>query len=130
MPLRPRGWPAAAIAALAAAAVAAPASGIGPATGRAALETVTVGDDYYAPVDLSVKRGTKVKWRWDSGNTNTHDVVLTDVHPKGVKRKDFHSASGSIGVKFARQLEEPGKYEFVCTFHRTVMRMTIEVKKG
>ena len=93
------------------------------------VETVAVVDDYYAPADLKIKPGTKVKWQWDQFNTNTHDVKLTDVHPKGVKTKDFRSSSGSIGVKFARTFETPGKYGFVCTLHRTVMRMTIAVKK-
>ena len=50
-------------------------------------------------------------------------------HPKGVKPKDFTSASGSIGIKFAPKFEKKGTYGFVCTFHKSVMAMTVEVKK-
>ena len=46
---------------------------------------VTVADDFFAPTDLKVKKGSKVKWVWDSSNTNTHNVILTSKHPKDVK---------------------------------------------
>ena len=122
-------WAAAALIAVAAT-VTLGGNGVAAApAGKAVIKTVTVGDDYYAPDDLKLKPGTKVRWKWDELNTDTHDVKLTDVHPKGVKPKDFRSSSGAIGVKFARKFEKPGKYGFVCTFHRSVMRMTIAVKK-
>ncbi len=89
---------------------------------------IKVGDDFFAPSKTSVKKCTKVKWKWLPENLNPHNVTLTS-GPKKVKKKDFKSATGSIGVKFNRTLEKTGKYKFVCTIHRTVMTQTITVKK-
>ena len=97
-----------------------------PAHG-AANKTVTLGDDYFAPTTLKVKRGTKVTWRWpgfDQGG-DVHDVKLRK-GPKGVKK--FHSESASTDYTFKRKLTVPGTYRIVCTLHRE-MRMTVRVRK-
>lgn len=95
---------------------------------RAKTERVKVADDYYAPDDLKIKPKTKVKWKWDPLNLNTHNVVLKKA-PKKVEKKDFKSASGSIGISFKKKFKTPGTYDFVCSFHKTVMKMTVKVKK-
>ncbi len=48
-----------------------------PAQG-AAKKTVTVGDNYFAPKNLKVKRGTTVTWRWPGFEQagDVHDVGL------------------------------------------------------
>ena len=124
---RIKGWAAAGIAAIALGAVAVPASvGSAPAN---KTESVTVADDFFAPTDLQVKKGTKVKWVWDSSNTNTHNVILTSKHPKDVKASDFRSSSGAVGISFKRKFKVPGKYGFICTFHRSEMKFALTVKK-
>jgi plastocyanin len=128
VPVGRRGLTGCALAAVAAAAVAVPAIG-GATEDRRATPVVTVADDYFAPVDVSVKKNSKVKWVWDGDNLDTHDVVLTSKHPDGVKAKDFRSSSGAIGITFAPKFKVPGQYEFVCTYHKTVMRMNVKVKK-
>ncbi len=89
---------------------------------------VKVADDYFSPATLTVGKGQTVKWVWDSMNTNTHNVTLTKA-PKSVKKGQFKSADGSIGIRFERQLTTPGSYTFICTVHPTVMRTTITVTK-
>lgn len=98
-----------------------------PAGAATKTATVKVGDDYFSPDELKVKKGTKIKWKWLPDNGNPHNVTL-EQGPKGVKKKDFESETGSIGIKFVRKLEKKGTYEFVCTIHSTVMRQTIRVK--
>ena len=49
--------------------------------------------------------------------------------PKGVKKKDFKSATGSIGIKFKPTFEKKGTYDFLCTIHPDVMTETVKVKK-
>ena len=110
-----RGW----AAALAAAACAFPAAALG-----AAAKRVQVGDDYYGPTKVTVKRGTTVKWVWLADNANSHDVKLVKA-PKGVKR--FHSASAATDYTFTRTLTKRGTYRFLCTLHQG-MRMTIRVR--
>jgi plastocyanin len=97
-----------------------------PAQG-AATKTVTLGDNYYAPKTLKVKRGTKVAWRWpgfDEGG-DVHDVKLRS-GPAGVKK--FHSEAASTDYTFKRKLTKPGTYKIVCTLHEE-MRMTVKVRR-
>lgn len=129
--LRRRGiqtWASAGLAAIALVAVAVPAS-IGSEQGRRATKTVTVADDFFAPTDLKVKKKSSVKWVWDSSNTNTHNVILTSKHPKDVKASDFRSSSGAVGISFKRKFKVPGKYGFICTYHRSEMKFGLTVKK-
>lgn len=128
MPLSRRNLVAAALAAIAISAVAVAPSTGAPNQARKTVN-VTVADDFFAPTEVKVSKGSKVKWNWEDFNLNTHNVKLTSDHPNGVKVKDYKSASGSIGIKFARKFKKPGEYGFICTFHRSVMRMTVKVKR-
>lgn len=101
----------------------------GGAAGKPKTPKIKVADDYFAPTEVTVKKGGKVQWVWEDDNLNTHDVVLTKQRPKGVKARDFRSSSGAIGIKFTPKFEVPGKYGFICTYHRTVMKSTVTVKK-
>ena len=97
-----------------------------PAQG-AAKKTVTLGDNYYAPTTLKVKRGTHVTWRWpgfDQGG-DVHDVKLKK-GPKGVKK--FHSEAASTDYSFKRKLTVAGTYKLICTLHEE-MKMTVKVTK-
>jgi len=96
-----------------------------PAHG-AARKTVTVGDNYFASQSLSVKRGTKITWRWpgyeESGDV--HDVGLMR-GPKGVRK--FRSEAASTEYSYSRKLTVPGTYRLGCSLHHE-MRMTVKVR--
>jgi plastocyanin len=96
-----------------------------PAHG-AARRTVDVGDDYFAPQTLKVKRGTTVIWRWPGFEAagDVHDVRLLS-GPKGVKR--FRSEAASTDYRFKRRLTVPGRYRLGCSLHHE-MRMTVRVR--
>ena len=98
-----------------------------PAEG-AGKKTVTIGDNYYAPDVLKVKKGTTVVWKWPGFETggDVHDVKLGAGRPK--KAKKFQSEAASTDYTFKRKLTVPGKYKIVCTLHEE-MRMTIRVRK-
>jgi plastocyanin len=98
-----------------------------PAHG-AAKKTVTVGDNYFTPQTLKVKRGTTVTWRWPGFDQagDVHDIKLLSGPPK-VKR--FQSEAASTGYVYKRKLTVPGTYKFGCTLHHE-MRMRIKVKAG
>lgn len=104
---------------------------------------VKVADDFYSPTDLTIKKNSKVDFKWDASNTNTHNVVLKK-GPKGVKKgcptkgKDAYSdliskcnksGSGATGIKFKKKFDVKGDYNFICTIHPTVMKIDIKVKK-
>ena len=87
-------------------------------------KTVTVGDDYYAPLKMTVKPGTIVTWKWLPVNGNTHDVKLKK-GPKKVKK--FKSAPAAADFTYKRTLKVKGKYSIICTFHENMVQ-TIQVK--
>jgi plastocyanin len=89
-------------------------------------KTVAVGDNYYAPKTLTVKRGTTVTWRWPGFEEagDVHDVELKS-GPKGVKK--FHSESAATDYAFKRKLTVPGTYKLVCTLHHE-MTMSVKVR--
>jgi plastocyanin len=105
--------------------------------------TVDVLDDYFTPDEVSIKKNSKINWKWDPDNTNTHNVVLQK-GPKGVKlgcktkgkdafspliSKCNKSESGSVGIKFKKKFDVAGSYNFLCTIHPTVMKFDVKVKK-
>ena len=87
--------------------------------------TVRVGDDYYSRTKLTVRKGTKIRWVWNSDNADSHDVRLRR-GPKGVKK--FHSELAASDYSFSKRLKKPGTYKIYCSLHRE-MRMTIVVKR-
>jgi plastocyanin len=89
--------------------------------------SVRVRDNFFAPDDLTVDKGTVVTWRWPAGGESgaVHDVALED-GPPGVKR--FRSEAASTDYTFRRRLRTPGRYEIVCEFHQE-MTMRIRVRR-
>lgn len=90
--------------------------------------TVKVADDFYSPTSIKIKPNTQVNFKWSPENTNPHNVVLQK-GPKGVKKGDFKSATGSIGIKFKPVFETKGAYDLLCTIHPDVMKLKATVGK-
>jgi plastocyanin len=113
------------------AAVGLPAAGSSAQTAQRAgtPKVIRVADDYFSPALTRVVPNRLVKWVWSMDNTNTHNVRLVTA-PSGVDKSKFRSANGSIGIRFSRRLTKVGLYEFVCTFHSTVMRHKIRVRRA
>ena len=109
---------------LLACAVAALAAPPAVAGGAPQHKTVLVQDNFYAPLKLTVNRGSTITWRWPDDAGDVHDVKL-GAHPKGAR--PFHSQPGAAGYSFARRLTVPGTYKIVCTIHPG-MAMTLKVR--
>ena len=90
-------------------------------------EKVKVLDDFFKPDNVKIKKNGKVKWKWGQ-DFNTHNVTLKK-GPKGVKKSKFTSQTSSAeGFSFTKKFKKPGKYNFYCTIHPDVMKMTVKVK--
>jgi plastocyanin len=88
---------------------------------------VKVLDDFYNPDNAKVKKNGKVTWKWGD-DFNSHNVTLKK-GPKGVKKSKFTSQTSSdAGFKFTKKFKKPGKYNFYCTIHPDIMKMTVKVK--
>ncbi len=92
-------------------------------------EKVKVKDNFFNPDSVKVKKGNKVRWKWSDNNFNTHNVTLKK-GPRGVNKRKFTSqTSGVEGFKFTKRFKKRGKYNFYCTIHPDVMKMTVTVKR-
>src|SRR5919204_5033094 len=92
------------------------ASGPAPEAQAARTVNVTVGDDFYRPTRLTVRRGTRVRWQWRA--RDEHNVTVVS----GPQR--FHSPDQSTGT-FTRTLRRAGHYTIVCTIHGQMMRIRV-----
>ena len=84
----------------------------------AATKTVKIGDNFFKPRTVTVKRGTKVVWKWTG--SAPHNVTVT----KGPKK--FHSRTQTSGTYKAIP-HTKGTYHIVCTIHAG-MEMTLKVR--
>lgn len=110
---------------LAAAALAAAALVPAFADAGGRTKTIKVGDDFFAPGKVTLRRGTTMVWKWSTANGDTHDVQLVRA-PHGVRR--FHSPSATADFSYRKRLTRPGTYKLLCTFHESLMRLTVVVK--
>ena len=84
----------------------------------AATNTVKIGDNFFKPKRLTIKRGTTVRWKWTG--SAPHNVTVT----KGPKK--FHSPTKTSGT-FKATPHTKGTYHIVCTIHAG-MTMTLKVR--
>jgi plastocyanin len=77
----------------------------------ASTVTVKVGDFFFKPSHKTVRRGTKVRFKW-VGNS-PHNVVKTK-GPGGPIRSRI---TRKRGVNFVKRFKKPGTYRLICTLH-------------
>jgi plastocyanin len=82
--------------------------------------TVDVGDLYFSPANMQVRRGSTVRWRFVGGLL--HNVTLAQ-GPKGFSSFDLDRAR-----TYSQKLTEPGTYRLFCGLHPTTMLETVTVK--
>ena len=99
-----------------------------PAQG-AAKKTVTLGDNYYAPTTLKVKRGTNGHVALARASTRAATSTTSSCAKAPRARRSSSSESASTDYTFKRKLTVPGTYRIVCTLHEE-MRMTVKVRKA
>ncbi|HYR94958.1 MAG TPA: cupredoxin domain-containing protein [Methylomirabilota bacterium] len=76
---------------------------------------VTMGDNYFAPDEVTVAVGATVTWEIVAGDAK-HDVVASD----GSFRSNSPMSRGDL---FTFTFTKPGEYAYICSFH-TVEHMT------
>ncbi len=94
--------------------------------GTTKKKVVEVGDYYFSPAKLTVRKNTIVVWRWPAGGGDAHDVVLKK-GPRGVKK--FASEVFLADETYRKRLTVPGRYSIICSLHEEEMRQTITVKR-
>lgn len=84
--------------------------------------TVMVGSNFYAPDFKTLKAGRKVKFKWEGGGFDVHDVNVE----KGPTK--FRSPLLAGGTFTSKKLKA-GKYVLFCSQHPEEMRLSFKVKK-
>jgi plastocyanin len=103
-------------------ATAATASAGGPTAQAAATRTVTIGDNYFSPRTLTVRKGTRVRWIWGPGGRGT----VVDHNVTAVKGNRFASPDATKRAPFVKTITRTTT--IYCTLHPTTMKMTIKVR--
>lgn len=80
---------------------------------------IAAGDFFYGPDYVTVDPGDTVTWRFAD---SVHDVVTRRGAPAS-----FDSGDKNPGETFAVALDQPGRYEYVCTIHPTLMDGVVQV---
>ena len=88
----------------------------------ARVHHVQVSSNFFAPGAKTVKTGDKVRFTWDEGGFEFHDVNVRS----GPAR--FASPLQATGTWTTKRLRRPGRYRLYCSQHEE-MRMTLTVKR-
>ena len=87
-------------------------------TVEGATKSVRVGDNFFSPSSISIRKGDYVKWRW-VGDAR-HNVVAT----RGASFRSSIKTSGTYTRRFRRR----ATIRYICTIHPSSMRGTIRVR--
>jgi hypothetical protein len=106
-------------------AVNASASDEDPPVHKAATRTIVLGDNFFKPKTITIRKNTILKFVWGPDNEGT---------------ADFHNVSGVRGNKFkptedTMKPDRPFRKRFtknslvVCTIHSTTMTLRVKIKR-
>jgi plastocyanin len=96
-----------------------------PPVHKAATKTVLLGDNYFSPKRLTVKKGTILRFMWGRDNRGT--VVEHNV--TGVKGNKFSSGEDTVRPDKPYRKRITRTTSIVCTLHSTTMKMTVKVRR-
>jgi plastocyanin len=88
-----------------------------------AVVKVSIGDNFYKPKDLTIKRGQSISWRNQGAVAHT----VTSDSDSAVK---FDSGTLNPGGVYALKPGTAGKITYHCTIHGKVQSGTITVDRG
>ena len=88
-----------------------------------AVVKVSIGDNFYKPKDLTIKRGQSISWR-------NQGAVAHTVTSDGDSTVKFDSGTVNPGGVYALKPGTAGKITYHCTIHGTVQSGTITVERG
>ena len=88
-----------------------------------AVVKVSIGDNFYKPKGLTIKRGQSISWRNQGAVAHT----VTSDSDSSVK---FDSGSVEPGGVYALKPNTAGKITYHCTIHGKVQSGTVTVDRG
>ena len=95
-----------------------------PPVTKAATRTVELGDNFFKPKSMTVRKNTILKFVWGPNNEGT--VVEHNV--TGVKGNKFTNGEDTTRPDAPYRKRITRTTSIVCTIHPTTMKMTVKVK--
>jgi plastocyanin len=95
-----------------------------PPVTKAATRTITLGDNFFKPKAITIRKGTILKFNWGPDNTGTeveHNVT-------GVKGNKFDSTEDTTRPSRPFRKRFTRNSLVVCTIHPTTMKLRVTVK--
>lgn len=83
--------------------------------------TVKVGDNFFSPKSVKIRRNSKVRFRWNR-TRKRHNVAVRS----GPVR--FKSRTRRGRYTYTRKFTKRGTYRLYCTIHPRSMRATVRVR--
>lgn len=87
------------------------------------LIDVSVGDNYFYPQEVRITVGSTVEWDYNGGGGETESIHNV-IGPNGL----FSSGDLNPNSRFAFTFEQPGQFDYVCSYHARQMTGTITVQ--
>jgi plastocyanin len=109
----------------AAVAFAATASAGDPPATKASTRTIQLGDNFFKPKSITVRKGTTLKFIWGAGNQGTaveHNVTA-------VRGNKFTNGEDTMRPDSPYKHKVTKSTLIVCTIHSTTMKLSVKVKK-
>jgi plastocyanin len=94
---------------------------LGAVADARAATTIKVADNFFKPDRKSVRKGTKVKFKWVG--SNNHNVTKASGPGGGFASQ----TTDDRGVNFKKKFKKKGEYKIICTLHAG-MKMTLKVR--
>lgn len=96
-----------------------------PPVHKAATRTVELGDNFFKPKSLTVRKNTILKFVWGPNNEGT----IVEHNVMGVKGNKFGPTPDTTRPDKPFRKRITKTTSIVCTIHSTTMKMTVKVKK-
>jgi plastocyanin len=115
----------AALPVLPAVAVSAASAADDPPVTKAATRTITLGDNFFKPKTITIRKGTILKFQWGPDNEGT----IVEHNVTGVKGNKFTNGEDTVKPDRPYRKRITRTTSIVCTIHATTMKMTVKVKR-
>jgi len=96
---------------------------VGTPVARSGLVNVSVGDNYFYPQEIRITAGSTVEWDYNGGGGETESIHNV-VGPNAI----FSSGDMNPNSRFAYTFEQPGRFDYVCSYHVKQMTGTVIVQ--
>jgi plastocyanin len=96
-----------------------------PPVRKAATRTVELGDNFFKPKSLTIRKGTILRFTWGPDNEGTfveHNVT-------GVKGNKFSNGEDTVKPEKPYRKRITRDTTIVCTIHATTMKMKVKIKR-